>query len=29
MKIIKSHALIYSAIFKNVKIYTDENLCVF
>ena len=29
MKIIKSHALIYGAIFKNVKIYTDENLCVF
>ena len=29
MKIIKSHALIYGIIFKNVKIYTDENLCVF
>ena len=29
MKIIKSHALIYGVIFKNVKIYTDENLCVF
>ena len=29
MKIIKSHNLIYAAIFKNVKIYTDENLCVF
>ena len=29
MKIIKSHDLIYAVIFKNVKIYTDENLCVF
>ena len=29
MKIIKSRDLIYSVIFKNVKIYTDENLCVF
>ena len=29
MKIIKSHALIYGIIFKNVKIYADENLCVF
>ena len=29
MKIIKSHNLIYAVIFKNVKIYTDENLCVF
>ena len=29
MKIIKSYALIYGVIFKNVKIYTDENLCVF
>ena len=29
MKIIKSHALIYCITFKNVKIYTDENLCVF
>ena len=29
MQIIKSHALIYGVIFKNVKIYTDENLCVF
>ena len=29
MKIIKSHDLIYGVTFKNVKIYTDENLCVF
>ena len=29
MKIIKSRDLIYGVIFKNVKIYTDENLCVF
>ena len=29
MKIIKSHNLIYGVTFKNVKIYTDENLCVF
>ena len=29
MKIIKSRDLIYGIIFKNVKIYTDENLCVF
>ena len=29
MKIIKSHDLIYGITFKNVKIYTDENLCVF
>ena len=29
MKIIKSHNLIYCITFKNVKIYTDENLCVF
>ena len=29
MKIIKSRDLIYGTIFKNVKIYTDENLCVF
>ena len=29
MKIIKSHDLIYGVIFENVKIYTDENLCVF
>ena len=29
MKIIKNRALIYGVIFKNVKIYTDENLCVF
>ena len=29
MKIIKSHDLIYAVTFKNVKIYTDENLCVF
>ena len=29
MKIIKSRDLIYGIIFKNIKIYTDENLCVF
>ena len=29
MKIIKNHDLMYDIIFKNVKIYTDENLCVF
>ena len=29
MKIIKSHDLIYGITFKNVKIYADENLCVF
>ena len=29
MKIIKSRDLIYGVIFKNVKIYTDENLRVF
>ena len=29
MKIIKSRDLIYGVIFENVKIYTDENLCVF
>ena len=29
MKIIKSHDLIYCITFKNVKIYADENLCVF
>lgn len=29
MKIIKSRDLIYGVIFKNVKIYTDENLCIF
>ena len=29
MKIIKSRDLIYDVIFKNIKIYTDENLCVF
>ena len=29
MKIIKTRDLIYGTIFKNVKIYTDENLCVF
>ena len=29
MKIIKNHDLIYGITFKNVKIYTDENLCVF
>ena len=29
MKIIKSRDLIYGVIFKNIKIYTDENLCVF
>ena len=29
MKIIKSRDLIYGVTFKNVKIYTDENLCVF
>ena len=29
MKIIKSRDLIYGITFKNVKIYTDENLCVF
>ena len=29
MKIIKSRDLIYGVIFKNVKIYIDENLCVF
>ena len=29
MKIIKSYGLIYAVVFKNVKIYADENLCVF
>ena len=29
MKIIKSRDLIYGITFKNVKIYIDENLCVF
>ena len=29
MKIIKNHDLMYDIIFKNVKIHTDENLCVF
>ena len=29
MKIIKSHDLIYGITFKNVKIYIDENSCVF
>ena len=29
MKIIKNHDLMYDIIFKNIKIYTDENLCVF
>ena len=29
MKIIKSHDLIYGITFKNVKIYTDENSCIF
>ena len=29
MKIIKNHDLMYDIIFKNIKIYTDENLCIF